>query len=375
LQVSIGADRFHGDPVVAGTVATAFGSNILRYLFRMKRSQIAIIGGLTLGAYAVVRYSRSGFSFANKVIVITGGSRGLGLVIARQLAHEGARIALLARDGDELARAKSDLECRDAQVLTVPCDLTERPQIISAVQTVIGHFGGVDVLINNAGVIEVGPLSHMTREDFERSLAIHFWAAHELTEQLAPQMRKRGGGRIVNISSIGGKIAVPHLTPYVVGKFALTGFSDSTRAELAADNIHVTTVAPGMMRTGSHMNARFKGDHAAEFAWFSICNGLPLLSISAERAAAKILAACKRGKPALTLTLAARLAVIANAVAPNLFGEAVKMANRFLPQSSDASGDELRTGWQSRDGLPSVLTCHLEKASMRNNERQSRAPR
>jgi short-subunit dehydrogenase len=350
-------------------MSAAFGSNIQRYVFGMKRSQIAVIGGLALGACAIMRYSRSRFSFANKIVVITGGSRGLGLVIGRQLADEGARIALLARDRDELARAKLDLECRDAEVLTVPCDLTERSQIVSAVQTIIAHFGGVDVLINNAGVIEVGPLSHMTRDDFERSLAIHFWAAHELTTQLVPEMRKRGGGRIVNISSIGGKIAVPHLAPYVVGKFALTGFSDSTRAELAAENIHVTTVAPGMMRTGSHVNARFKGDYAAEFAWFSISNGLPLLSMSAERAATKIVAACKRGKSALTLTLAARLAVIANAVAPSLFGEAMKIANRFLPQPSNASGNELKTGWQSRDRAPVLFTRHLERATARNNER------
>jgi len=117
------------------------------------------------------------------------------------------------------------------------------------------------------------------------------------------------------------------------------------------------------------VNARFKGDYAAEFAWFSISNGLPLLSMSAERAAAKMVAACKRGKSALTLTLAARLAVIANAVAPSLFGEAMKIANRFLPQSLNASGNEPKTGWQSRDRAPALFTRHLEQATARNNER------
>jgi len=216
----------------------------------MKRSHVVLFTGLAIGAWALARNSRSRFSFAKKVVLISGGSRGLGLVMARQFAREGARIALLARNADELARSKNDLESRGAQVLTAQCDLTDRAQIVSAVETVVAHFGGIDVLINNAGVIEVGPLAHMTREDFERSLAIHFWAPYELTMQVRPLMARRGGGRIVNISSIGGKIAVPHLAPDVTGKFALTGVSDSTRAELAAENIHVTTVAPGMRRTG-----------------------------------------------------------------------------------------------------------------------------
>jgi len=336
----------------------------------MKRSHVVFFTGLAVGAWALARNSRSRFSFAKKVVLISGGSRGLGLVMARQFAREGARIALLARNADELARAKNDLESRGAQVLTVQCDLTDRAQIVSAVETVVAHFGSIDVLINNAGVIEVGPLAHMTREDFERSLAIHFWAPYELTMQVRPLMAKRGGGRIVNISSIGGKIAVPHLAPYVTGKFALTGFSDSTRAELAAENIHVTTVAPGMMRTGSHVNARFKGNYAAEFGWFSFSNGLPLLSMSAERAAAKIIAACRLGQPSLTLTFGARLAIVGNAIAPNLTGSAMKLANRFLPSATTKDGDELRTGWQSRRRPANVFTRHLDQATARNNECQ-----
>ena len=168
---------------------------------------------------------------------------------------------------------------------------------------------------------------------------------------------------------------MPHLAPYVTGKFALTGFSDSARAELAAENIRVTTVAPGMMRTGSHVNARFKGNHAAEFAWFSFSNGLPLLSMSAERAAAKIIAACRRGQPSLILTFAARLAIATNAIAPNLTGSAMKLANRFLPPPTTANGDELRTGWQSRRRPSNVFTRHLDQATARNNESPSPDPR
>ncbi len=337
----------------------------------MKRSSFALLGGVALGGWAVARALRTSYSFAGKVVLISGGSRGLGLVIARQLAAEGARIALLARDENELARAKADLASRGAHVLPIICDLTSRDLIASAIDQTLAHFGAIDVLINNAGVIEVGPLEHMAREDFERSLAVHFWAPYELTMRARPHMRERGGGRIVNISSIGGKIAVPHLAPYCVGKFALTGFSDSVRAELARDGIFVTTVAPGLMRTGSHLNAHFKGEHDAEFAWFSFSNAMPLISMSAERAASKVIAACRRGQPSLTLTFAARFAIAANAVAPNLTGYAMKVANKLLPLSTNESGDRLQTGWKSRAREPRAFTRHLEAATQRNNEQRA----
>src|SRR2546423_4339522 len=205
------------------------------------------------------------FSFHEKVALITGGSRGLGLVMARQLCASGASVALIARNMDELARAKADLDRFNTEVLMVQCDLLDVAQIQSAVQQTLQHFDKIDILINNAGIIEVGPLPHMNIEDFERAMKVHFWAPYYLVWQIVPLMRRRGGGRIVNISSIGGKVAVPHLAAYCASKFALTGFSDSIRAELVQHNIYVTTVVPGLMRTGSHVNARFKGKHDSEF--------------------------------------------------------------------------------------------------------------
>ena len=163
-------------------------------------------------------------------------------------------------------------------------------------------------------------------------------------------------------------MAVPHLAAYCTGKFALTAFSDATRAELARENVAVTTVAPGLLRTGSHLNAQFKGKHAAEFAWFSFSNAMPLVSMSAERAALKIIEACRRGQPSLTLTYAARFAIGANALAPNLIGHAMKMANALLPSPTDTSGDRLQPGRNSREKEPRAFTRHLNAASARNNE-------
>ena len=311
----------------------------------MKRSVILTLGGLALAGCLISRATRRTCSFARKVVLITGGSRGLGLVLARQFCAEGARVALLARDRDELARAREELVQRGGQVLTVSCDLLERDQIGSAVQEVVDHFGGLDVVINNAGIIEIGPLEHMQREDFQRAMNLHFWAPFDLIIQALPHLRRRGGGRIVNIASIGGRMAVPHLAPYCASKFALVGLSDALRAELARDRIHITTVTPGLMRTGSEGNAKFKGDHLAEYTWFSLSTAPPFASMKAERAAAQIISACRRGAPSLTLPLMAKVTILGNALFPNIAGSMMKVINAvLLPPPSGPEGDEARSG-------------------------------
>src|SRR5437867_9590773 len=332
---------------------------------------LLLAGALLFVAWAIVRVIRTHrFSLRDRVVLITGGSRGLGLVLARQICAVGGKVALIARDADELERAKADLARRGGAALTVQGDLLDTGQIQSAIRQIIDRFGKIDILINNAGIIEVGPLQHMTREDFERAMRLHFWAPFELISQIVPEMRTWGGGRIVNISSIGGKLAVPHLAPYSASKFALTGFSDALRAELARDNIHCTTVATGIMRTGSHVNARFKGKHDAEFAWFAASAGAPLISMSAERAARKILAACRRGQPSLTLTFAARTAILGNALFPNITGYMMKLINGLLPGAGKDEANQSRAGSQLRRLTPEWLTRLSDRATKRNNEEQ-----
>jgi len=326
-------------------------------------------GALLVGGWLTARVIRTArYELRDKVALISGGSRGLGLVLARHICDEGGKVALLARDPEELARAKEDLTARGGKVLTVECDLLDRDQIRAAVRKVIDHFDRIDILINNAGIIEVGPLDHMSREDYERAMRLHFWAPYELISQMLPEMRVWGGGRIVNITSIGGKVAVPHFAPYSASKFALTGFSDAIRAELARDNIQVTTVAPGLMRTGSHVNARFKGNHDAEFAWFSAGAGAPLISMDADRAARKIIAAFRRGQPSLTLTFAARGAIAGNALFPNLTGHTMKIVNRFLPDVADESGEQSRAGAELPRITPEWMTRLADRAMRKNNE-------
>ena len=301
--------------------------------------------------------------------VITGGSRGLGLLIARELGRQGARITIAARDAGELERARQDLAERGIDATTVVCDIADPGDARRLIDEVVARTGAIDVLVNNAGVIKVGPLEHMQREDFEEAMAVHFWGPLQTMTAAIPAMRRQHSGRIVNVSSIGGKIGVPHLAPYCASKFALAGLSDSVRGEVAKDGIHVTTVCPGMMRTGSPFNAWFKGRHRDEFTWFAISDSLPIATIDARRAALQIVDACRHGDPELVITWPAKIAVVANAVMPEGVALAMDLANRMLPGPTDDSGNRAHSGWQSlSDKAPSKLTALTERAAEENNQ-------
>ena len=331
----------------------------------------AMGAGMVLAAQMWRR--RDPYEFAGRSVVITGGSRGLGLVMARQLVDEGARLTLVARDEEELQRAVDDLQTREplAEVLAAPADIRARYQAERAIAMAVERFGSVDVLINNAGIIQVGPTDHMTLADYEDAMLTHFWGPLYMMMAAIPHMRRAGAGRIVNISSIGGKIAVPHLVPYSASKFALAGLSEGLRAELAKYNITVTTVFPGLMRTGSPVNAMFKGQRPQEYAWFAISDSLPLASISAERAARQIVRACRYGEAELVITVQAKMAVLARAAAPELFLDTMALINRLLPGPSQSNGDEAKLGRESESeaaGPQQPLTAATYRAAEKNNE-------
>jgi NAD(P)-dependent dehydrogenase (short-subunit alcohol dehydrogenase family) len=324
--------------------------------------------GFLLAARVVVQWWRE-YDLRNKVVLITGGSRGLGLVMARQLLQQGARLAIGARDTSELERARGDLGQDDGRVLTVSCDISDREQVQAMVHDVQHHFGRIDVLINNAGTIQVGPVELMTLEDYEAAMNVHFWGPLYTIFAVLPAMRQRREGRIVNISSIGGKVSVPHLLPYNASKFALVGLSEGLRAELAKDGIVVTTVCPGLMRTGSPRNAFFKGQHRAEYTWFSISDALPLVSQSAERAARQIIAACKRGDAEVVLSLPAKLATLVHDLFPGWTADVLGLANTLLLPGPDGIGTAHLPGKYSSSPLsPSWLTILNDSAAQRNNE-------
>jgi len=327
------------------------------------------LGGALL-ARALVNQWRK-FDFRDKSVLITGGSRGLGLVLAREFARDGARVSICSRDPEELERARLDLAARGADVFAFPCDITERAQVQEWVRLSVDRFGSADVLVNNAGIIQVGPVEVMTLADFDEAMKVHFWGPLYATIAVLPEMRRRGAGRIVNVTSIGGKIGVPHLVPYCASKFALVGLSESLRAELLKDGILVTTVCPGLMRTGSPRNALFKGRHRAEYAWFSISDSLPVTSMMAERAARQIVAACRRGEAEVILSTQAVVAIRFRQLFPELFADMSGLVNMLLPgaRGEDSIGARRAKGRESESGWsPSVLTTLTESAAERNNE-------
>jgi NAD(P)-dependent dehydrogenase (short-subunit alcohol dehydrogenase family) len=330
-----------------------------------------VAAGLATAVAVTATRRRPTFGFSGKSVVITGGSRGLGLVLARQLAAEGARLTLIARDETELLRAAHDIRERQpsAEVLIVRADVGEREDIGRAIAQTIEEYGTVDVLINDAGIIGVGPLDHMKLSDYDDAMTTHFWGPLYMVLAVLPHMRNQGGGRIVNISSIGGRMSVPHMLPYSASKFALTGLSDGLRAELARDQIVVTTVCPGLMRIGSPVNAVFKGQRAHEFSWFAIASSLPLLTISAERAARQILDACSRGDAELVITIPAKLAVLARTLAPELFSDAMSLVNRVLPRAVGSEGDVAESGrLAGSNRLSSTVLAPMYAAAQKNNE-------
>jgi short-subunit dehydrogenase len=333
--------------------------------------QILATGGLALGAVLIARGARERrkLDLYDRVALITGGSRGLGLLLARELGSQGARVVLVARDDEELQRAQRELEAHGVEVSTIAADVSVAADASRIVEDTVARHGRLDILVNNAGVMQVGPSEHMDAADYEEAMAVHFGGPLHAMLAAIPHMRQSGGGRIVNISSIGGRIAVPHMAPYCASKFALTGLSSALRAELMKDGILVTTVCPGLMRTGSPFNAWFKGNHRAEFAWFVISGSLPVLSASGRRAAAQIVEAMRAGDAELVITLAAKAAILASTVLPETVAWAMALTNRLLPAPSRDKGDEAHSGWQSGSAwAPSRLTVLTERAAAENNE-------
>jgi NAD(P)-dependent dehydrogenase (short-subunit alcohol dehydrogenase family) len=324
-------------------------------------------GGLYLG-WRALRAAR-GARLRGQVVLITGGSRGLGLGLARQFAKEGCRIALCARDEEELSRARVDLEGLGAEVLVHRCDVSDRDAVETMVSAVVERFGDLDVVVNNAGIIQVGPFESMTPGDFERAMGVNFWGALHVIWSALPHLRRHGRGRIVNITSIGGEVSVPHLLPYGCAKAAFLSLSEGLQAELAPMGIKVTTVVPGLMRTGSPLNASFKGNAACEFEWFSAGDSLMFTSMSAERAARVIVASAKRGDGKVVLSWQAKLLRAAHAVLPNVVLEALTLVNRWLPRERGLRFEARRGQELTTPGAPSSRRRRrLEEAARRLNQ-------
>ena len=329
----------------------------------------ALFAALGVGLFALAKtvYNEiTKYELRGKVVLITGGSRGLGLAMARVLAGKGAKIVICARTEDQLEDAKMDLLDRGAEVLAVEADVSIQSDVTRVIQRTLNRFGQLDVVINNAGIMMVGAEDVMEVEEYKKVMDSNLWSALYTIKAALPQFLTQGEGRIVNICSIGGKIAVPHMLPYSVSKFAMVGLSEGIGAELKNDNIHVTTVIPNLMRTGSPRNVTIKGDHEAEYAWFKVSDSSPLLSQNADNAAKDIIEALEQGENEVILTQTGKVAIALQGLMPGAVNSVMQLANRFLPKSDNT---ETKIGFESEsessNGMVSSLT---DEASIKYNE-------
>jgi NAD(P)-dependent dehydrogenase (short-subunit alcohol dehydrogenase family) len=317
---------------------------------------------------------RGADDISGEVAGVTGASRGLGLLLARELAAHRCPLVICARDEAELERAAGDLRAGGAQVVAVACDVTDEasPQLL--IDTALEHYGRLDIVVSNAGVIQVGPVRAAQPAHFETALATMALAPARLALAALPIMREQGHGRIVTIASIGGKISVPHLLPYSTAKFAAVGFSQGLRAELGRGPVIVTTVVPGLMRTGSHVQARFTGQPGEEFTWFALGASLPLISMDAERAARQIVGAVRHRRAEIILTPIGQLVSRVAGLAPGLTSGVLNLTQRLLlPAPAPGGGEEGIPGHELTPALPikafDRLTALGRAAASRFNER------
>ena len=285
------------------------------------------------------KFRRSPVILKGKIALITGGSRGLGLAIAQELGSQGCRLALCARDEEELQRAADTLRKLGIDAAIFPCDVTKENSLDRLLTEVLEHFGRIDILVNDAGLIKVAPLANLQHTDFEEAMNLMFWAPVNLSLKVLPHFERQGSGHIINITSIGGRVAVPHLLAYSCAKFAFVGFSTGLSAELDPEKIHVLTVVPGLLRTGSYLNAQFKGARENEFAWFSLFGNLPGFSVAAGEAAATIRKALEERQHNCTISTPAKLLIQSEALLPEATRTMLQLTNKYLlPKPGDTTG-------------------------------------
>jgi NAD(P)-dependent dehydrogenase (short-subunit alcohol dehydrogenase family) len=341
--------------------------------FGKRRSQnllTAVATGFALAALARSTLRRlRGLDLRDRVVAITGGSRGLGLLLAEEFGRLGARVAITGRDAEALDRAERRLRELGIEVYAVSCDLGDRTAAEAFIDGAVRAFGRLDVLVNNAGVIQVAPMQDLSVESLEEVMRSNFWSAVHMTLPALRHLERQGSAaRIVNVVSIGGRVAVPHLLGYNVSKFALMGFSETLQAELRKAGVRVTTVVPGPMRTGSIYNAEFGGSPQREFGWFGVTSSLPLVTISARRAARRVVAAAREGRIEVRLGLPAHVMTVLHGIAPQLTARLMGWMNALLPEPGAAAGRPLRGREVHAPEQRSVLLRLANEAARQNNE-------
>ena len=185
----------------------------------------------------------------DQVALVTGASSGIGAATARELADAGASVALAARREDRLESLADEIQTEGGEALVVPTDVTEETQVREMIETTVSELGGLDVLVNNAGVMLLEPVATADPEDWQQMLDLNVQAVMVASQAALDVMRESGEGDIVNLSSVAGRKAYAGSSGYNASKFGVTAFSESLREEVADSDIRVTSIEPGFVDT------------------------------------------------------------------------------------------------------------------------------
>jgi NAD(P)-dependent dehydrogenase (short-subunit alcohol dehydrogenase family) len=189
----------------------------------------------------------------DKVAIITGGSEGIGKAAAHRMAEEGARVLIVARRADVLEAAAQEIrKATDGAVLPVQGDVSKPETVQQVMKTALDNFGRVDILVNNAGVSMAKSFEEVSDADWETDFDLKVWAAVRLIRAAIPEMRKVGGGRIINVTNLGGRTPGAASMPTSISRAAGIAITKGLSKDLAKDNILVTTVCIGLIKSGQH---------------------------------------------------------------------------------------------------------------------------
>ena len=248
--------------------------------------------------------------FKDKIVAITGAASGIGLALARKFAFEGAAVALIDMDPDALAWCERELRDAGRRVLAVTCDVTDQDMCAAAMAAVIREFGGIDVLINNAGITQRSRFADTQLDVFHKVMAVNFFGSLYCTKAALDSLIERRGMIIVN-ESVAGLTPLLGRTGYSASKHALHGLFTSLRCELREQGVHVLIVCPGFIRTNLQTRALGADGRVTTRPQSKIGK-----EATPESAAADIFRAAVRKKPLLILTFIGKLGYWVSRIAP-----------------------------------------------------------
>jgi len=252
-------------------------------------------------------------SFKGKTVVVTGGASGIGHAVCQAFARKGAGIAMLDMDPAALGRAETEFKTRGWPILTLTCNVTSKSDCDTAINAVIDHFGGIDVLFNNAGITQRGLFNDTRVQVFEQVMQVNFFGSLYCTKAALPAIIRRKGAIIVN-ESIAGVAPLLGRTGYSASKHALHGLFTSLRCELRSQGVHVMIVCPGFIRTNLQTRALGADGNIATHEQTRIGS-----EDTAEHAADQIVAGLERKTPNLVLTFMGKLGYALHRLSPVLY--------------------------------------------------------